>query len=121
MAEVEVSEAVRRTLATRCRSKRTRTAIFSFDQPTDWKPNSLRDPREPNEYFTEDSAWDFISQLLLDGCPVEKVLLEKPPGKTGYVIKVAGSPPVSHIYIKLQLGADKVIGRSFHESYVRTT
>jgi hypothetical protein len=118
MTEVEVSDAIRRMLAARCRSKRTRGATFSYDQPTDWKPNSLRDPREPTQYFTEDSAWDFISQLLLGGCDVETVLLEKPPGKTGYVIIVAGCPPVSRIYIKLQLGADKVIGRSFHESYV---
>ncbi|GAA2848794.1 hypothetical protein EDC40_101177 [Aminobacter aminovorans] len=121
MAEVEISDAIRRMLATRCCSKRTRSAIFSYNQPTDWKPGSLRDPRDPDEYFTEDSAWNFISELLNGGCEVEIVVLEKPPGKTGYVIKVAGCPPVSHIYIKLQLGAERVIGRSFHESYVQTS
>lgn len=120
MVEAEVSDAIRRMLATRCGSKRTRSATFSHLQPTDWKPTSLRDPRDQTQYFTDDSAWEFISQLLVDGCKVETVVLEKPPGRTGYVIKVAGCPPVSHIYIKLQLGADTVIGRSFHESYVQT-
>lgn len=119
MAEVEVSEAVRRMLATRCRSKRTRGAAFSLEQPTDWKPHTLRDPRDPSKYFTEDSAWDFISYILLGGCEIETVVLDKPPGKKAYVIKVAGCPPCHHIYIKLQLGAEKVFGRSFHESYVR--
>ncbi|MDH6268401.1 hypothetical protein M2360_003806 [Rhizobium sp. SG_E_25_P2] len=56
--------------------------------------------------------------MLESGCDIEIVVLDKPPGKTAYVIKVAGHPPVSHIYIKLQLGSDFVQGRSFHESYI---
>lgn len=119
MAADTVTEAIRHMLATRCTSKRTRNTSFSTSQPTDWKPNSLRDPRNPTQYFTEDSAWQFISELIRDGCELEIVALEKPPGKTGYVIKVAGHPPVSQIYIKLQLVSCKVIGRSFHESYLR--
>jgi hypothetical protein len=104
-------------LANKCKSRRTRTAIFSFDQPTDWKPTSLKDPRDPKRYFTEDSAWEFISELLDGGCDLTTVTLDKPAGKRGYVIKISGVDPVTHIYIKIQLGADKVYGRSFHESY----
>ncbi|WP_156510587.1 hypothetical protein [Labrenzia sp. OB1] len=121
MAADTVNEAIRRMLAARCVSKRTRNTRFSTSQPTDWKPNSLRDPRNPSQYFTEDSAWHFISELICNGCELETVALAKPPGKTGYVIKIAGHPPVSQIYIKLQLGSANVIGRSFHESYVQRT
>jgi hypothetical protein len=44
------------------------------------------------------------------------VLLDNPPGRTGYVLKIAlfGAPRL--IYVKLQLGSGNVIGRSFHYS-----
>ena len=43
------------------------------------------------------------------------MVLDKPPGRTGYVIKTAGWGE-EQIYIKLELGSGKVIGRSFHLS-----
>lgn len=115
--DAEVGEAVRRMLAQRCRSRRTRRAIFSMESPTDWKPRSLRDPRSPDDYFTEESAWDFIAEQLEAGCAIGTIELLKPAGKIGYVLMLVGHAPVATIYVKLQLGADCVIGRSFHESY----
>ena len=47
---------------------------------------------------------------------MERIVLRVPADSTGYVLKVplhAGKPD---LYVKLQLGAGKVIGRSFHYS-----
>ncbi len=52
---------------------------------------------------------------LEGGADVQEILLEKPPGKKGYVLKLAGQG-TNVIYIKLQLGSGNVIGRSFHLS-----
>lgn len=113
----EISPEVRRLLATRCRSRRTRTAEFSRSAPTEWQPRTLRDPRHPEEYFTDESAWEFVAECLDGGCPVEIVDLRHPPGKKAYVFKVAGISASDVIYVKLQLGSETVIGRSFHKDY----
>ncbi len=42
------------------------------------------------------------------------MMLEQPEGKTGYVMKVLLGTKM--VYIKLELGSGKVIGRSFHYS-----
>ena len=105
---------IRRDLARLCRSRKTRTAEFSRHQPTQWQPFKTIHP-ETKETFTEDGAWQFVADLLEAGAPLREVTLEKPPGKTGYVMKipVKGWRP---IYIKLQLGSGQVFGRSFHHS-----
>jgi hypothetical protein len=111
----EINEQVRKQLANRCRSKRTRNAEFSPEAPTDWQPRTLRDPRSPKEYFTDDSAWNFIADCIEGGCKIEIIELQCPPGKKAYVFKTVGYPPVQAIYVKLQLGSNNVMGRSFHE------
>ena len=105
---------IRRDLARLCRSRKTRTAEFSDRQPTQWQPYRTIHP-ETKEVFTEDGAWQFVADLLEAGHPLTEVVLEKPPGKKGYVMKVPvnGRRP---IYIKLQLGSGVVFGRSFHHS-----
>ena len=113
---MSIPEDLRRRLMTRCGSRGTRLVTFSSHAPSEWQPRTLRDPRRPEEYFTDDSAWLFIAEHLAEGASVEVVELRKPPGKTGYVLVVPGVPPILKIYIKLQLGSDCVIGRSFHES-----
>jgi hypothetical protein len=45
---------------------------------------------------------------------LEEVLLASPPGKTGYVVEAALNE--RSLYVKVQLGAGKIIGRSFHYS-----
>ena len=54
--------------------------------------------------------------MLEDGHPVEVMRLDKPPGAKGYVMKIDIEPDRPKLYIKLQLGSGKIIGRSFHYS-----
>jgi hypothetical protein len=82
--------------------------------PTHWSPQQVRDPRS-GEAFTDEGAWLFVAELLEANHPVEVVILDKPPGKKGYVLICAGHPP-EEIYIKLQMASGCVIGRSFHIS-----
>jgi hypothetical protein len=93
------------------RGKR-RSSAFSRERPTDWRPTTVVDPRDSEQRcFTDMTAWDFIVEMLQSGCEVEEIVLDKPQGKIGYVLKIAAHP---HIYIKLQLGPPGVVGRSFH-------
>lgn len=100
-----------------CRESRQRTHAFSKTAPTKWNPEQVINP-QTCEVFTEDQAWDFIADLLEDECEIERIPLEKPPGKYGYVIRVDMGEGFSELYIKLQLGP-KIIGRSFHYSTVK--
>ena len=64
----------------------------------------------------EMASWEFIASKLEEGHEVEVVALRHPPGAKGYVMRMeaeAGHPPV---YVKIELGAGKVYGRSFHYS-----
>jgi hypothetical protein len=65
--------------------------------------------------FTEAGAWEFIACLIEDNVEIETITLDKPPGKTGYVMLVTGNYN-EEIYIKLEIVGDKVFGRSFHVS-----
>ena len=57
--------------------------------PTDWRPGQVRNPPGSLDgYFSEGAAWDFIATMLEQGHEVEDVELRKPPGKTGYVMKI---------------------------------
>ena len=67
-------------------------------------------------YFDDQSAWELIASRLEDGQPVETVTLKQPPGRIGYVMKIDLNPGRPLLYVKLELGSGKVIGRSFHES-----
>ena len=68
--------------------------------------------------FTDVGAWEFVTWLLEAGHPIEVITLDKPEGKPGYVLKYQANPSERVIYIKLELGSGKVIGRSFHYSEV---
>jgi putative zinc finger/helix-turn-helix YgiT family protein len=83
--------------------------------PSDWRPQQVRDPRS-RQYFTPNGAWEFITECLEAGQGLEEVLLQKPEGKTGYVMQVDVGSDRPLLYIKLQLGSGAVIGRSFHYS-----
>ena len=69
-----------------------------------------------DSHFTSGGAWEFIATKLEEGHSVEVVELQKPPGKKGYVMKIDLDPGDQPLYVKLQLGSGKVIGRSFHYS-----
>ncbi len=44
----------------------------------------------------------------------EVVELKKPSGAKGYLMKIDMEPKMPKLYVKLQLGSGKIIGRSFH-------
>jgi hypothetical protein len=76
----------------------------------------VRDPTD-GQFFTDAGAWAFIVDCLhrLDPMEIETMVLNQPPGKTGYVFKVPGVPNRPNIYIKLQIVSGAVRGRSFHD------
>lgn len=112
-----LSKQTRRQLVILARRSQDRVTEFSADRPTDWRPGQVRNPKGIlDTYFTESAAWDFIASKLENGHPVEVVELRKPIGTRGYVMKIDTYPDEPQIYVKLQLGSGKVIGRSFHYS-----
>ena len=110
-----VDEATRHQLALRARHARTRTSAFSRARPTDWRPGEVRNPDgDFDTHFTDESAWDFIATRLERGQEVEVIALRKPMGAKGYVMKIDLGSELPELYVKLQMGASKIIGRSFH-------
>jgi hypothetical protein len=112
---MSIPESIRMELIRNAESGRKRTSKFSPLRPTDWRPTTVIDPRHPDKLcFTDLSAWDFIVEILQEGCDVRTIELQKPAGKVGYEIVVPNNP---QIYIKLQLCTPPgIVGRSFHVS-----
>src|SRR5437867_572644 len=103
---------VRRQLAALARRPKCRTSAFTPERPTEWRPWEVKNP-ESGMVFTEAGAWEFIADCLESNHPIEQIVLEKPHGKAGYVMIVRSEAGRCPIYIKLELGSGKVIGRSF--------
>jgi hypothetical protein len=110
-----VTDEIRNRLAARASSRRTRSREFRADRPCDWRATGMTDPRT-GEVFTEDGAWEYTAEMIRSGVDIEIIELQFPPGKNAYVMLVPSHDPKTPIYIKLQLGGDSVIGRSFHYS-----
>lgn len=114
---MSIDDSTRHQLVVLARRSNARVTEFSPARPTDWRPGEVRDPAGTLWlYFTRTSAWELIADLLEGGHDVETVELRKPPGAKGYVMKIdleSNKPP---LYVKLQLGSGKIIGRSFHYS-----
>jgi hypothetical protein len=79
----------------------------------------MTDPRT-NEVFTEDAAWEYVAECIEADAEIEAIDLDIPPGKKGYVLSLPSHDRATPIYVKLQLGGDCVIGRSFHYSIIQT-
>ena len=47
---------------------------------------------------------------------MEVITLDNPRGKTGYVMKIELEPAAPRLYVKVQLDAGRIFGRSFHYS-----
>jgi hypothetical protein len=108
---------LRRQSAALARSRHSRTVgLPSRGLPSDWRPYTVRNP-ESGLPFTEASAWDLLAQLLEEGHPIQETVLDHPPGARGFVLLVDLEGSSQTLYVKLQLGASGVIGRSFHCSY----
>lgn len=94
-----------------------RTHEFTRERPTDWRPGDVPNPDGlllPE--FDDNSAWELIASKLEAGHDIEAIILDQPPGKKGYVMKINLNPGRPLLYVKLELGSGVVIGRSFHES-----
>lgn len=102
---------VRHQLLQLAKRRRAWDVEFTTTRPKDWSPKSVVDPLF-NQPFTDQGAKDFIAELLENGHPIEEIALDTPLGKMGYVMKVETEG--GKIYIKLELGSGKIIGRSFH-------
>ena len=111
------TESTRHQLATLARRSRARVTEFSRERPTNWRPGQVRNPDGVlDTHFTDAAAWELIATCLENGHLIEQVELHKPRGATGYVMKIDLEPGRSKLYVKLQLGSGKIIGRSFHYS-----
>jgi hypothetical protein len=107
--------AVRRQLIVLARRANARDTAFSPSRPCEWRPTEVRS--ELTGYcVTEAWAWELIASQLEDGVVLNEIELLQPPGKKAYwfTFQIATGHP--DVYVKLQLGAGKVIGRSFHYS-----
>lgn len=112
-----IDEATRNLLVRRARSSRTRTAAFTIQRPTEWRPTEVLNPNGLlDTHFTGTTAWEFIASKLEAGEDVEIIRLRKPKGAKAYVMKIDLGPGLPELYVKLQMGSTKVIGRSFHYS-----
>ena len=114
---MEIDDSTRHELALLARRPKARFTEFSPMRPTDWRPWQVRNPRGYlDTYFTDEAAWELIATKLESRYPVEVVLLQKPPGRKGYVMKIDLGDGERRLYVKLQLGSGTIIGRSFHYS-----
>lgn len=110
---MSVPDNIRQELIRLCGRSGTRKSVFSRALPTHWEPAQAYDPGTGNP-FTPNGAWAHVTALLQGGCELEAVALERPPGKTGYVLRFEDHRG-TRIYVKLQIVSGMVIGRSFHQ------
>ena len=114
---MQVDEATRHHLVILARRNSARRTEFSRGRPTEWRPEQVRNPNGLlYPYFSDDEAWELIASRIEEGHPLETVRLDRPAGRTGYVMKIDIEQGQPQIYIKLELGSGKIFGRSFHYS-----
>jgi hypothetical protein len=109
---VSVPDNIRNELIRLCSSQRTRDATWTKEAPTKWNPSEAYDP-ESDEPYTPAGAWQRIVEELTAGCTLAELIMDKPPGKKGYVFHFQDARG-ERIYVKLQLVSGGVRGRSFH-------
>ncbi len=110
----DVPQNTRNEAAKLARRKSARDTKFTREAPCEWNPQTVQNQKSGG-MFTPDSAWEFVAEKLEDEKQkAQWVELRKPLGKKAIVLVVASNGEA--IYIKVQLGAGKIIGRSFHYS-----
>ncbi len=110
-----IGDSIRNELIRRARDKRLRQSVSKSTEPCRWFPYRVLHPVF-GVPFTDASAWNFVADLLSAGHEVKTIVMEKPFGQIGYVLKTAGHPGYPEIYIKLTLSSHYINGRSFHDS-----
>jgi hypothetical protein len=113
-AQRDNNDDVRSQLARLASTRRRRVVPVKSKLPCKWWPHRTLDPNTGMP-FTDEAAWNLVVQLLESGHPIEVISLRIPSGRKGYVLKYTLSANME-LYVKLQLGAGYVIGRSFHDS-----
>ena len=107
----------RHQLALLARRRTARISEFKRHRPTDWRPGQVRNPDGLlDTHFTDSTAWELIATRLEHGQEVTVIDLNRPTGAKGYVMMIDLGSDVPRLYIKLQMGAGKIFGRSFHYS-----
>ena len=106
---------IRRLLEGLARDPRRRKTEFTRECPTEWRPQTVRDP-ETDMPFSDSGAWYLIAERIRCGEPIEVISLRTPAGQPGYVMNFALCLQDPHLYVKLQLANSRLIGRSFHYS-----
>jgi hypothetical protein len=86
-------------------------------RPSSWEPHRVINPNDrEGRSFSPAGAWEFIADALEAGEELAEITLDKPAGKSAFVMKLRIHATKPRLYIKLELGSGKVIGRSFHQS-----
>lgn len=98
------------------RNRRRRVNKSTPARPARWFPDKVRNPDDSGNFFTDEGAWELIARQTENGHRVEIIELEKPKGKTGYVMKIRLESSVPALYVKLELHRGWLLGRSFHLS-----
>ena len=116
---MSIDDAVRCQLALLARRPRARNrGEFSAARPTEWQPHQVIDPASGFDApFTNAGAWELIAAKLESGHDIEAVALRKPAGATGYVMKIEIDPAAPLLYVKVELRAGRILGRSFHSRH----
>ena len=109
-----IPDSIRDELIRRARDKRFRQTVSKSTEPCRWHPYKVLHPAF-GFAFTDVGAWNFIVDLLCAGHDVTTIVMEKPPGQIGYVLKADGYTGCPKIYIKLTLSNRFINGRSFHD------
>ena len=65
-------------------------------------------------FFTDTTAWELIAARIAGGEEVRVIELRQPKGAKAYVMRIDLGSEVPKLYVKLQLGPRKILGRSFH-------
>lgn len=101
-----------RQLITNCRRSDKRVLGF----PRDWSPSRVNNPACKGFTFTEAGAWEFVADTLASGHPYDLIPLDTPQNALAVVLKIRLTDTDPLLYVKIQIGAGKAIGRSFHYS-----
>ena len=106
----------RRNELLRLARSRHRSIKSTPERPARWRPRQVPDPDHGNNPFTIHGAWELVASKIENGHRVEIIELDKPKGKTGYVMKIRLESSVPPLYVKLELHRGRLLGRSFHLS-----
>lgn len=113
----EIDDETRRVLADLASRAGTR---ISGRERARWEPGNVSNPQDRylSGAFTDEAAWSLVAEKLRDGHEVETMVLDHPPGATGYVLKIRVEADAPRVYVKLELlkSRRRVVGRSFHYS-----